>query len=114
MLRIQIHRKSTIRHITESSWEYNKHEKESELIGEQTAKDVSIYDVLVSHCFLIQWVQDNELVQNSQKENFVSYKVTRYASDDIFSISLHLFNIKPILMMIIQNLNLISKNWTVD
>lgn len=61
-----------------------------------TAKDGSIYDLLVSHCFLIQGVHDNELVQNSQEEILVSSKVARYEADDIFSTSLHLFNIKPV------------------
>lgn len=50
MLRVQTHRKTNIRQITKSLLDYNKYEKEAELIGERTAKDVSIYDLLVSHC----------------------------------------------------------------
>lgn len=62
----------------------------------------------MSHRSLRWPLQDNKSVHNRQDEIFVPNKVPRYETDDIInSMSLHLFNTKPVVM---KTLNVVSKN----
>lgn len=62
----------------------------------------------MSHHSLRWPLQDNKSVHNRQDEIFVPNKVPRYETDDIInSMSLHLFNTKPVVM---KTLNVVSKN----